>query len=88
MKNITIPVNIPSDIFVSINKTEQELKDHLQVTIAVMLFNESKLTIGKATQLSGLSRQEFEKILSRNEISVSHLSLEEILADVDKLADL
>ncbi len=30
MKNITIPVNISSDIMISLNQTEQELKNHFQ----------------------------------------------------------
>lgn len=88
MKNITIPVDIPSDMLIALNETEQELKDHFQVAIAQMLFKEGKLTLGKAIQLSGLTRFEFEKYLAKNEIPVSNLSMEQIMSDVDKLGDL
>jgi predicted HTH domain antitoxin len=86
MKNITIPVDIPSDMLIALNETEQELKNHFQLAIALMLFQEGKLTLGKAIQLSGISRFEFEKSLARNKISVSDLTIEQIVSDVDKLA--
>lgn len=88
MKNITIPVNIPSDIMIALNESEQELKSHFQIAIAMMLFQDGKLTIGKAIQLSGLTRFEFEKSLAKNKISVSDLKIEQIMSDADKLIDL
>ncbi|MCD4675455.1 MAG: UPF0175 family protein, partial [Desulfobacula sp.] len=59
MKNIMIPVNIPSDVMIALNESEQELKSHFQTALAMMLFQEGKLTIGKAIQFSGLTRFEF-----------------------------
>ena len=88
MKNITIPVDIPSDMLIALNESEQELKYHFQVAIAMMLFQEGKLTLGKAIQLSGLTRFEFEKSLAKNKIPVSDLNIEQIMSDVDKLGDL
>ena len=88
MKNITIPVEIPSDLFIALNESEQELKSHFQTSIAIMLFQEGKLSIGKAIQLSGISRIEFEKALAKNKIPVSQLNLNEIINDVDKMKDL
>ena len=85
MKKITIPVDIPSDMLITLNESEQELKSHFQVAIAMMLFQEGKLTLGKAIQLSGLSRFEFEKSLDKNKIPVSELNVGQIMSDVDKL---
>ena len=47
MKNITIPVDIPFNLMITLNESEQELKSHFQIAIAIMLFQEGKLTIGK-----------------------------------------
>jgi len=88
MKNITIQVDIPSDLLVALNESEQELKSHFQTATAMMLYQEGKLTIGKAIQLSGLSRFEFEKSLAKNKISVSKLDIDQIMSDVEKLSDL
>ncbi len=88
MKNITIPVSFPSDILIALNESEQELKAHFQSAIAIMLFQEGKLTLGKAIQVSGLTRYEFEKALAKNNIPVSNLDINHVLSDVDKLRDI
>lgn len=88
MNNITIPISVPSDLLVSLNESEQELKSHFQSAIAMMLFKEGKLTLGKAIQLSELTRFEFEKLLSRSKISLSEPDLSQVISDADKLRDL
>lgn len=57
------------------------------MAIALMLFQESKLTLGKAIQLSGLSRFEFEKALQKNKIPVSKSSIDQIASDVSNYED-
>ena len=88
MKNITIPVNISSDIMIALNESEKELKNHFQIAIAMMLYQEGKLTLGKAIQLSGFSRFEFEKSLAKNKIPMLNTTVEQVLSDVEKLQDL
>ncbi len=88
MENISISIDIPSDLIIALNESEDELKSHFQTAIAMMLFQEGKLTLGKAIQVSGLSRFEFEKVLSKNQIPISHLGIDQIMGDVDKLKDL
>lgn len=88
MKTLSIPIEIPEDIFVALNKSESELKNSFQVAVALMLFQQDKLTLGKAIQLSGLSRFEFEKTLFDNNISLYGQNLEEVFADADKLKNL
>ncbi|MCF8304115.1 MAG: UPF0175 family protein [Bacteroidales bacterium] len=88
MKNINITLDIPSDLLITLNKSEQEIKVHFKTAIAMVLFQEGKLTIGKATQLSGLSRYEFEKVLAKNKIPVSKIELDQVLADFNKIKDI
>jgi predicted HTH domain antitoxin len=83
-----IPVNIPSDVMIALNESEQELKLYFQTGISIMLFQEGKLTLGKAIQLSGLTRYEFEKALAKNKISISNLQHEQIMIDVEELSQL
>ncbi len=87
MPNIMIPVNISSDIMLALNENEQELKQYCQTSIAIMLFQEGKLTIGKAIQLSGLSRYEFEKELVKKNIPISNPNVSDVFSDVQKLQD-
>jgi len=88
MKNVTIPIDIPSDLMVALNESEEEMKLHFQTAIAIVLFQEGKITIGKAVQLSGLTRYEFEKVLANNKIPLSNLDIEQIKSDVQSLSTL
>jgi predicted HTH domain antitoxin len=88
MKTVTIPIQIPADVMLALNESQQDLKSHLQVAIAVLFFQEGKLTLGKAIQLSGVSRFEFEKALARNKVPIADIDFEQAMADADKLKDL
>lgn len=88
MKNISIPVDISPEIMIALNENEQNLKNYFQAGIAIMLFQEGKLTIGKAVQLSGLTRFEFEKALAKKNIPISNPSIDQVFSDMEKLDDL
>ncbi len=88
MQNVTIPLNVSSEVMLALNESEQELKSYFQKGIAVMLFQEGKLTLGKSIQLSGLSRYEFEKELFKRNIPISEPSLSEVFSDAEKLRSL
>lgn len=85
MSTIQIPIDISEEIMIALNENEQELKAYMQTGLAIMLFQEGKLTLGKAIQLSGLNRYEFEKVLSQKNIPFSDTDLETVFNDVEKL---
>jgi predicted HTH domain antitoxin len=61
---------------------------NLLVNTAATLYQERKFTIGKAIQLSGMSRHEFEKYLAKKSIPISNLSFDDIMSDVEKLKNI
>ena len=85
MNTQTISIDFPSDIFLALNETEGEIKQRIKILLAIRLYKLQKLTIGKAAQVAGLSRLQFETILSENEIPISNLSIEDIISDIEKL---
>lgn len=85
MNTKTITLDFPDDILLSLNESEFDLKKRIKLMLAVQLYNLKKLTIGKASQLSELSRLEFETELSKNKISISNLNKEDVLSDIEKL---
>lgn len=87
MNTITIPLEVPSDILVALNETEDSLKNEFQTNTAILLYQRGKLTLGKAIQLSGVGRYEFEKKLAVSKVSVSNLTIGQIFDDVEKLND-
>lgn len=82
----TISIEFPSDIFLALNQNETELKNNIKTSLALRLYQQRKLTIGKAAQIAGLSRLEFETLLSENDIPISNLEIEDIMNDVKKLS--
>ncbi len=85
MNTQTISIDIPADIFLALNETENELKQRIMVELAIRLYKLKKLTIGKAAQISGLSRLQFETILSENEVPISNLTIDDVINDIEKL---
>ncbi len=81
----TINIDLPSDILLTINESENELKKRIKISLAIQLYRQQKVTIGKAAQIAGESRFDFEAILSENKIPISNLDLEDVLGDVEKL---
>ncbi|TVZ26535.1 putative HTH domain antitoxin [Gillisia sp. Hel_I_86] len=81
----TISVDFPNDILLALNESENDLKKRIKIMLAIQLYKIQKLTIGKAAQLSGLSRLEFETELSKNKISISSLTEKDVLKDIEKL---
>jgi predicted HTH domain antitoxin len=85
MNTRTISIDIPSDILLALNENENELKNDIKISLAIRLYQQEKLTIGKAAQLCGLSRYNFETLLSENGISISNLTIDDISNDSKKL---
>jgi len=80
-----INIELPSDILLTINETEKELKERIKISLAIQLYKQNKVTIGKASQIAGLARLGFETLLSDNEMPISNLSIEDVLGDIEKL---
>lgn len=85
MGTYSISIDFPSDIFLALNESETEFKQNIKISLAIRLYKLQKLTIGKAAQLSGLSRFDFETLLSESEIPISNLTIEDVINDAKKL---
>lgn len=85
MRQSSITIDIPSDLLLALNTDEVELKQNIKISLAIHLYQQEKLTIGKSAQLAGLSRLEFDKLLANNKIPISLLGIKDIENDVNKL---
>lgn len=81
----TVNIDLPSDILLTLNESEKELKHRIKVSLAIQLFVQQKVTIGKAAQIAGMSRLQFETVLAENSLPISTLSVEDVMADIQKL---
>jgi len=85
MTKHSLNIDLPSDILLTINESEKELKARIKISLAFQLYQQQKVTIGKASQIAGISRFGFETLLSENKIPISNLEIEDILSDIEKL---
>lgn len=76
-------LHIPQDILDSARLTLQDLK----VEIAVHLYEEGRLSIGKARELAGMSLWEFRQILAARRIP-PHYDVEDLEEDKATLRSL
>lgn len=81
----TINIDLPSDILLTLNESEKELEKRIKVSLAIQLYVQQKVTIGKAAQIAGMSRLQFETVLSENNIPISALDVEDVMGDIQKL---
>lgn len=85
MTKHSLNIELPADILLTINESEKELKARIKVSLAAILYQQEKITIGKAAQIAEMSRLEFETLLSENEIPISNLEINDVLKDIEKL---
>ena len=82
----TLALEIPQDILDSARLTAEELK----VELAVTLYAQRRLSIGKARELAGLSLWEFRQLLAARRISPNYdrLDLDEDMQTLRELGRL
>jgi predicted HTH domain antitoxin len=81
-----ITITVPQDIvgLLSGDEVEQEVKHYL----AVKFYLKEVLTIGKAAELAGMDRIEFEHFLAHNQIPISLLDYDDIRADLQRMKNI
>ncbi len=81
----SIHIDLPADILLTLNESESDLAKRIKLALAIQLYQQQKITIGKATQIAEMSRLKFETYLSEHQIPISNLDAETVLKDLEKL---
>jgi predicted HTH domain antitoxin len=75
-----MPLTIPDEILVAAHIAELELKREL----ALALFQQERLTLGRASSLAGMSPPEFQRLLANRRIPI-HYGVEDFEQDLRTL---
>ena len=78
---MSITLDIPNDIHEALHVTPAEAEARLKLEIAVSLYAQNALGLGKAAQLAGLSRFEFNDVLAARGIPM-HYGQKELEQDL------
>jgi len=71
MKTLRIPYS--EDLLIASGRSQKDLEQELQFLLAVKLFELHRLSLGKAAEVSGMSKLRFMDELGRMEIPVINL---------------
>ena len=80
-----IQIEFPADILSTLFENENSLKQEIKHALAIHLFLNKKITLGKASKIAGLSRLKFEQLLSVYNIPISLLEVDDVMNDLKKL---
>jgi predicted HTH domain antitoxin len=78
-----VAIEIPREVVHATKMSAEELKREL----AIHLFQQGKLSFGKAKEMAGMTFREFQQLLGARGILV-HYDLEDYEEDLDALKDL
>ena len=78
---MSITLNIPNDIHKALHVTPAEVEKRLKLELAVSLYAQNALGLGKAAELAGMSRLEFNDVLAAREIPM-HYGQKELEQDI------
>lgn len=70
VKNERIEIDLPKDIIFAMRGLEKpaKVKKKLKLALAILLFQERAISIGKATELAGISRVRFMDVLKEHNV--------------------
>lgn len=80
-----LTIELPTEIYKAIGFNDTELVQNIKLELAIRLYSLEKISLGKAAQIVGKSRFEFESLLSDNHIPISYLTYDEVMSDAQKL---
>lgn len=86
--SLTVELELPRDLLGTLQVAEHELGPELKRLIALRLFQEERISSGKAAELLGVSKTEFIDLLDRHGIAYFTETPEELAAQVETLRDL
>ena len=88
MRQATLNIEMPASILTTLPVSRKQLPDYILKTLAVELFREGKLSLGKARELANLpDKWEMIRLLSERGVSVNYTEddAEVDVASLDRL---
>ncbi len=75
-------IEFPEDILISLKESKEEFVKNIKLYAATELYKRKKLSLGKAAELVGMPRLEFADLLSKSQIPVLDLSVQELKSEI------
>ncbi|MFP4203557.1 MAG: UPF0175 family protein [Opitutales bacterium] len=76
-----IALEVPDDLLAEWGEEEEQVKRRLQLELALHLYASRKVSVGRAAEISGLSRSSFEDALRASDIERNY-SFDDLESDL------
>jgi predicted HTH domain antitoxin len=73
---MSVTLEIPDDVWQAMRLPAPEVKARLQLELAISLYAQQILSLGKAAEVAGLSRWELNDILARRGVPMHYTEVE------------
>jgi hypothetical protein len=88
VENIQVSISLPRDLVGALDIPTSALGPYLQEVIALALFQQGRISSGKAAELMGISKLDFMHLLGKHRIPYFTESPDELEAEVSAAIDL
>lgn len=82
MSKVRVELDLPKSVLIAARIKEKEASKELKKIIALYLFENGVLSIGKACELAGISRWEFFELNQKAQIPL-HYDIDDYYKDID-----
>ena len=79
-----IMVEIPDDLEVILKIDKKDIPKAVKLYLAIELYRERKISLGKASEIAGISKEEMMEVLSRKGIPINY-DIDDLKEDIKRL---
>jgi predicted HTH domain antitoxin len=83
-----IEIEVPEELLMNLKQSDEEFKKELKLLMAIDLYKKSRLSLGKAAELSGFSKLGFIDMLNFRGEPVFNYSEDEISRELQNIKSL
>ena len=80
-------VEIPDDLWVILKIDKKDIPKAVKLYLAIELYREGKISLGKASEIAGITKEDMMEVLSRKKIPINY-DVDDLKEDVEKLEGL
>jgi predicted HTH domain antitoxin len=78
---VNVTISIPDDLGAVLAGTAEQLEARVQADLAVQYYQQGLVSMGRAAEMSGLPRGEFERVLAERQVPRNY-SVEDLRDDL------
>ena len=84
----TVTLHLPENVSWVIQSSDIDIEHDVRVALGMKYYLDQRISIGKAAELAGMDRIDFETYLSEHQVPISLLTYDDIMKDLDNMKDL